>query len=270
MHDFARRLLVAGHLFFKSSNSCWRVMEYKSSVGGSNVVRNWRGSARIFKTVVQGLVPPYLTLLYSRLVRLLIPPPTIVQELQQDVLFEGDDQIFKSLLNESVVYAEFGCGRSTVWATLNTNCKIVSVDTSLEWSETVSRLVNERGLGDRLEIRFVDLGVIGDWGMPLTFDRRQNNWNYVNAPWDQVDRRPDTILIDGRFRIACFLNCLLKATPGTRIVFDDYFNRDYYHVVEEFCSVSQRCGRQAVFIVPDSLDRGVIESELLRFMYVRE
>ena len=60
----------------------------------------------------------------------------------------------------------------------------------------------------------------------------------------------DVILIDGRFRVACFLYCLLKSKEGSFIFFDDYINRSYYHVVEDIIPAFDLCGRQAVFQVP--------------------
>lgn len=42
-------------------------------------------------------------------------------------------------------------------------------------------------------------------------------------------------MIDGRFRVACFLYSLLCAETGTVILFDDYSLRFRYHLVEDFC-----------------------------------
>jgi hypothetical protein len=47
----------------------------------------------------------------------------------------------------------------------------------------------------------------------------------VHSPWRRGAVKPDLVLIDGRFRLACFLHPLLAAAPGTPILFDDYTNR---------------------------------------------
>jgi len=104
---------------------------------------------------------------------------------------------------------------------------------------------------------------------PGLADHRSRFCSYVASPWrHQV--KPDLVLIDGRFRVACFLHSLLNAEPGTRIIFDDYNNRPHYHLVEEFCPTEEREGRQALFLVPDQLDRSAIVAEEERFLYVRD
>ena len=83
---------------------------------------------------------------------------------------------------------------------------------------------------------------------------------------------PDVVLIDGRFRVACFLTSLLKSKVGAVIIFDDYSDRNHYHVVEEFVEVSHLEQRQAIFVVPElSDDERLSISELLNdFRMVRE
>ena len=58
------------------------------------------------------------------------------------------------------------------------------------------------------------------------------------------------MLIDGRFRVCCFLTSLKFAKEGTKIIFDDYTTRRHYHIVEEHVSRAETCGRQCLFIVP--------------------
>ena len=43
------------------------------------------------------------------------------------------------------------------------------------------------------------------------------------------------------------------------IIFDDYFDRPYYHIVEKYLKVHQKCGRQAIFKI---FDKDNIPSEL--------
>jgi hypothetical protein len=99
----------------------------------------------------------------------------------------------------------------------------------------------------------IDLGELGDWGYPSTYHHRFRN--YVHSPLQHSPVKPDLVLIDGRFRVACFLHSLLTAEAGTPILFDDYTNRPYYHLVEEFCPIEQTEGRQALFRLPEELDR---------------
>jgi hypothetical protein len=71
---------------------------------------------------------------------------------------------------------------------------------------------------------------------------------------------PDTVLIDGRLRVAFFLYSLVSARVGTGILFDDHLDRPQYFVVEKFCSLESRHGRMGSFTttkhfsIPDICD----------------
>lgn len=115
-----------------------------------------------------------------------------------------------------------------------------AVDTSREWVESV---VEQVGHDPRLDAVHVDVGETGDWGTPLTYDHRDNFPVYAQSIWER-DVDPDLVLVDGRFRVLCFLHSLLRARPGTHILFDDYVDRPHYHVVEEILPPVTRNARQ--------------------------
>ena len=182
-------------------------------------------------------------------------------------LFDGDDHMFQREILSCQVYGEYGCGASTVWVAHHTAAKIVSVDSSAEWIAKVE--LETKSHREKLHIDRVDLGEIAAWGYPTTYRYRSRFHDYVASPW-RHGVKPDLVLIDGRFRVACFLHSLLTTEPGSRLIFDDYNNRPHYHLVEEFCLVKEREGRQALFLVPDQLERPAIVAEGERFLYVRD
>ena len=149
----------------------------------------------------------------------------------------------------------------------HTNAKIMAVDSSAEWIAKVA--LETEIFRERIRIEEVDLGKIAAWGYPTTYRHRSRFRDYAASPW-RHKVKPDLVLIDGRFRVACFLHSLLNAEPGTRIIFDDYNNRPHYHLMEEFCRAEEREGRQALFLVPDQLDRSAIVAEEEHFLYVRD
>lgn len=203
----------------------------------------------------------------SRFIRnklLLNHSPKMADQLS---LFDGSDHIFKREIRSCQVYGEYGCGVSTVWVAHHTDARIISVDSSAEWIAKVA--LETKMFRERLYIEQVDLGEIAAWGYPTTYLHRTRFRDYIASPW--LHRfKPDLVLIDGRFRVASFLHSLVNAEPGTRLIFDDYNDRPHYHVAEEFCPVKEREGRQALFIVPDQLERPSIVAEEERFHYVRE
>ena len=81
-------------------------------------------------------------------------------------------------------------------------------------------------------------------------------WRYCNENCIE----PDLILVDGRFRSACFLTSCIKTTLPIRILFDDYVKREHYHFVENIVTPSEVIAdRMAVFdIAPDMVRAEVL------------
>ena len=92
----------------------------------------------------------------------------------------------------------------------------------------------------------------------------------MHSLWRHSPVKPDLVLIDGRFRVACFLHSRLAAEAGTPSLFDDYTNRPQYHLVEEFCPNEQTEGREALFRLPVKLDRETTGRDLEGFLLVRD
>ena len=103
----------------------------------------------------------------------------------------------------------------------------------------------------------------------MSYAKRANFRAHFWSPWTKRVR-PDVVLVDGRFRLACFFTSLLKARSGASVIFDDYSDRPEYHIAEEFIKPAERFGRQARFVVPDVLPREAIASLLDKFEYVMD
>jgi hypothetical protein len=162
-------------------------------------------------------------------------------------LFDGNDYLFITNINSAKIYGEYGCGTSTIYVALNSDATILSVDTSQDWINSVSNKLSGRG---EIKLHYANVGVVGEWGTPINYKNYSNFNEYTDWIWKQ-DLSPDIVLIDGRFRVCCFLTSLLFAKEGTKLIFDDYTNREYYHIVEMFIQPSITSGRQALFIVPN-------------------
>ena len=182
-------------------------------------------------------------------------------------IFDSQDAMFKENIYNIDIYAEYGVGESTIWVFNNTKAKIISVDTSQVWLEKIK--TNLAVDSSRVNLGWVDLGDLSNWGKPTSYEKKENIINYLEYIW-QYPLTPKLILIDGRFRVACFFTCLLRAEIGTRIIFDDYVNRPYYHIVEELVLPVETFSRQALFIVPDQLDEEKVKKYLDRFLFVMD
>ena len=174
-------------------------------------------------------------------------PSSITKQIEASTLFDGNDGLFKELIEDVEIYFEYGCGKSTEYVYRITSAKIFAVDTSLQWIKKMESLKSE-GSPDRLNLNWVDVGHVQDWGYPTSFKMRHNFKKYAELFWLNK-LAPGLVLIDGRFRISCFLTSIKYAPVGTKILFDDYTERSLYHVAEEFCDKLDTCGRQALFQV---------------------
>ena len=171
-------------------------------------------------------------------------------------LFHGDDALFKSEVKKVDVYGEYGCGKSTKWVLNNTTVNVIAVDTSGEWVDAVKK--DNQSNNERLNIHHSHLGEVGAWGLPLSYENKDSFSNYTDYVWKQK-MTPKLVLVDGRFRVCCFLTSLKFAEEGTKILFDDYTNRPHYHFVEKYVSRVKECGRQSMFIVPSKSEINMAE-----------
>ena len=183
-------------------------------------------------------------------------------------LFDGDDAIFKSVAKKSLFYGEYGCGASTLWLDGNADLRIKGVDSSKDWIDFV---LNKVGRSTDIDLIWIDFGPLGKWGRPISYEKDHNIINYLEYIWRGEDK-PDLVLIDGRFRVACFLTSLLHSNEGALIIFYYYRHRAHYHIVERFLKPTEYCGRQALFMVPSSaeLDYSQIREMRDKFIYVMD
>ncbi|MCA3417035.1 MAG: hypothetical protein INF84_20755 [Roseomonas sp.] len=219
------------------------------------------------------------TQLYPELPTLVMPSPAVLDQWieagrrRDKVAYVAakphmDDegfQCFSENISGIQCYLEYGCGGSTVYAAEVAKVpSIIAVDSSQEWVDRVTSSI--QGSEGRFFIEHCDLGPTGDWGVPNSDEKRKFFWRYVVMPWNTAKQHsltPELVLIDGRFRIASFLFSLLSAPEGTTILFNDYFDRPHYAVVEEFCRVDQRRGRMAVFKTTRSFSHTDLATKLM-------
>lgn len=212
------------------------------------------------KKVFEHLIPPIFIWLYRKITS---------TESNPNILFDGDDALFKKIMQRVTLYGEYGCGKSTKWVLNNTSSKIMAVDTSQQWVDEVNS--ENVSNNDRLLIKHVDLGAVGGWGRPIDYINRHGFAEYTDFMWKQAEK-PNVILIDGRFRVCCFLTALKYANEGAYLLFDDYIGRPHYHVVEKYVERSEECGRQCLFIVPsaDKIDFEALDKDIISFRHVMD
>lgn len=202
----------------------------------------------------------------------LFTPPIVILALKKLLftyrhyeLFDGINKDFIKFAKNAKIYGEYGVGLSTEFVANKLKIKVIGVDSSKEWINKVNKSITSHNA----MIIHVDVGELREWGRPKDYSKRENFHKYIEGLWE-FDIKPDFVLIDGRFRVACFLTCLLNATENTIIAFDDYIGRPHYHIVEEVLKPFLKNERQAFFKTNNKIDIIKIEKLLSKFIYVME
>lgn len=176
---------------------------------------------------------------------------------------------FNEYLSKGNCYLEYGAGGSTVHACSFPNIRqVISIETDENWLQKVIESVENK---EKLIIEHCDIGKVGQWGTPLEKSKYQEFWKYMVHPWriaKLYHTVPDVALIDGRFRVASFLYSLVSARIGTNILFDDYVNRPDYHVVEEFCKLTDIKGRMGVFSVNNNFSLSELIAAIAKYSVI--
>lgn len=137
--------------------------------------------------------------------------------------------LFAAFVHNARGMLEFGCGGSTVFASRTGRGFLESIDSSAAWVEKVGKAVAAQPASRSVHLKVVDIGVIGDWGMPKDEEKKPMWSRYHEEVWHRLDvTKIDFVLIDGRFRLACFYQCLLRLCPGTFVAFHDLAARSLY------------------------------------------
>lgn len=201
------------------------------------------------------------------------PSPDIVAQMAATISttphMEPEGQaLLAERLGKSETFLEYGSGGSSVMAAQSRVKRIYSVDSDETFLRAVQARIEQIGIGaEKYQPIYVDIGPTGDWGRPRDFGSAALWPAYANEPWTLLELEgasPDLILIDGRFRVASFLVSALLAQEGCVILFDDYFDRPGYHIVEKYLKPVRAAGRMAEFVVPAAKPPGLIQ-ELIRY-----
>jgi hypothetical protein len=181
----------------------------------------------------------------------------LAYSLDAPSLPEAVIHVLKKALRDANCYLEFGAGGSTLLAIRLGVAEVISVESDADFLRTVVHAADRLNAQTRLHAVHVDIGRTGAWGRPVN-KKRVAHWprypqaGFVRAA--ELGLEPDFVLIDGRFRVACFLATLICARPDTAVLFDDYATRDKYQVVETFVKPERIIDRVGLFRVPADID----------------
>ena len=146
------------------------------------------------------------------------------------------------------VILEYGSGGSTALAAEMDDTTIFSVESDNAWLQGLADYFVENPPRARVVLHHADVGPTGPWGVPTDPAASDRFWRYPLEVWDRTDfLHPDLVLVDGRFRAACFLATLYRISRPVTLLWDDYADRPAYHEVERLVRPAAFHGRMAEF-----------------------
>jgi hypothetical protein len=156
--------------------------------------------------------------------------------------------------------------------------EFTAVDSDKYFLKSVRKKIRDAGLERPVgqTYRHADIGLTGGLGFPLGLSkpsakRLEKFRQYSDPPPESLEggRKPDFVLVDGRFRVACVLKSLrmLKDERGWTIALDDFGDRPHYDIVKDFADIDQLIGGRMAVITStksfsdDQLEKAIREYE---------
>lgn len=171
-------------------------------------------------------------------------------------------RLFSRVVSASRSYLEFGMGGSTISAIQLGTPHITAVESSKEWIDYVqSDQSFQPKSSQNILLHHADIGPVKEAGWPVGDNTK---WaEYYKGVWRKVDPFDvDTVFVDGRFRVSCALEAILRCKASIVILFHDW-DRDFYHVVLRHADLVERTEKMAMLAPKHLQDRAAIESLLM-------
>jgi len=167
----------------------------------------------------------------------------ILSKVTMEPCFKPNDTyLFYDILKTATHYLEYGSGGSSFQAANQENIKTIhSIESDPEWYNIVCKNIQKT---KPITLMYKHLNTVpnscGYPGEGCLIEHAKEYSRAIKSLSETESRRLDMILIDGRFRVACCLNCFDVISNECQIVFDDFINRQYYHVVLEFYDIVRK------------------------------
>ena len=182
---------------------------------------------------------------------------------------QAEAALFAGLLSTGKCYLEWGSGGSTLAAVRSKIRQIVSVETDCAWierlkeNEEISRAITS----NRLSLRHVDVGPVGQWGIPIGTEKIGNWPLYALDPFVATDLNFDVILVDGRFRVHCLLAAANCATEGATIFLHDYATRHSYTVADKYFDIINQVDSAVILTRRHTINRRALYIDLIGSLF---
>jgi len=180
----------------------------------------------------------------------------------------AEKKLFDLTLKKSEAYLEFGSGGSTIRALIKTQGIVLSTESSKEWLQVMRRyyFVRQKEKSGRLVFFHADIGKTGAHGKPINDDNMDKFPDYSTGIFRTLDPEQishiDTVLVDGRFRVACVLKTIIECHSNKRLIILVHdFHREKYHVILKYLNVKDRADSLCSFEIQNSIDLKLVQND---------
>jgi len=179
--------------------------------------------------------------------------------------------VLHAYMGDANRYLEFGAGESTVYAANSDN--FLSVESVESSKEFIDHLIDKNPLlsvaieESKLTFHRVDIGETRSWGYPKNKKSRHLWPDYSHSVFNKPSEH-DLVLIDGRFRMACALNSILRTPENCIIMIHDFWNRPEYQFILKFLDVREKVDTLGVFTKNKDRNISKIQSLLNKYQYL--
>jgi len=178
----------------------------------------------------------------------------------------NDKSMFYKYLNKSTTYFEYGSGGSTNQAAIRKNItKIYSVESDYEWHNKLKTILKDY---NHIEFIYNEMDTKpNDWGHPgsnSTPEQIINYSNHIKLIDEDIQKKIDIVMIDGRFRVSCCLKCFDVISDDCVIIFDDFLNRPQYQVVLDYYEIIEKTQDNRMVILKKKNNINCVPNELIK------
>ena len=166
------------------------------------------------------------------------------QALSLPCMHEEELRLFWQSIPKGGVCLEFGMGGSTHCFFARGATALYSVEGDRHYMETVCAdpLLKAKNAARRFFPMHAYIGPVKEWSYPV--ESPTPFWlNYHHRIWEAIPAASlDFVLIDGRFRVACALQCFLRCRPDAIYLIHDFTTRPHYAHILQHAEVLARAG----------------------------
>ena len=178
------------------------------------------------------------------------------------IMHSREIDLFREFISLSSSYYEFGMGGSTCLAAELVRDRVHAVDSDPVWVENVRKEIGT--LDKDIQLNVVNVGPTGSWGTPIGREHEHLFEDYSLSITRTGFTEYDFCLVDGRFRVACFLQAFSIMPSDSIIAIHDYSPRPQYHIIEEFARPIAGTDQLRLFVRRPGVDMNAATSMLER------